>query len=268
MRLLIVCFLLILLLSGCSSYTSDKVTTPKKSDQPKANVEAKTVVSNKPVKVKKLQISNPKNASTPSEAIKTGSKWVLSNGKEIVPKDNDLLSVSTLGRQSIVVAKIPQVSQYWMNIFYLNQDKKNQWGVLGIIDRPIDPNEKQNDKEGLDIPFKTFEPATLSLPLPKNNKIKLPLDKDNKIWSFTTEGHYLIVTTLTKDSISSNESLEMLQLKNNREAFLSKNGDNLSLYYIEQNRVIWVIGDVSKDKFIAFVDSIPPIFNSFFPFNK
>lgn len=237
-----------ILLNGCSaSHSGNQVKHEIQPNHTKAKENSQAAS----LSLDQMRMTEaPKDEQqTPLDTVTHVVKWKFSDEKDVVPSKKNILWETHLGSEAVVATKVPKLKDSRLNLFALSfHDGK--WGIKNVTDAPIDRLE--DHVKGLTLPMQKYAVITS--------------DFDGKsIWNITDGKRTVMIALYPQFSFSMPEGTKTIPFKGD-EAFVNTRSKTQSLfYYFDQEKLIWIYGDLSESEIIKLANSLPSAGSPSFP---
>ncbi|WP_068776030.1 hypothetical protein [Paenibacillus sp. FJAT-26967] len=175
-------------------------------------------------------------------------EWKLTNGEDVRPSKADLLLHYNIGPQGIVALKVPKSGQTQYNVVVLTKPD-SKWTITSVLDLPI--VNVQNNKQGLALPLSEFVVGKQKI-------------TDSDIWAFASDTKLVIIGLYPAKIFSAPEGAENIVV-NNHNAWLITTEGVPAIYYIENDKLIGITGNINKEEIKKLASTLPPANTASFP---
>ncbi|GMX64522.1 hypothetical protein Elgi_37910 [Paenibacillus elgii] len=243
--------ILLILVSGCMSGTTDNPSTHKDGEE-KQN----TIVENNNSKVILKEIIGneavPEKKKTLEESVSNQIEWKLSNSKILSASKDRIVLKAEFGNNGVVVLKVPETTLNWYN-FILLRNSNNEWNISSVVDMPISEN-MHTEKQGLDLPMDKFI----------HTKLKSLESTADNIWTFANENKFVIIGKYPRESFTPSSDTQEISI-NGHSAWIKTDKNGSLLYYFDSDYFIWMTGNMTKEEVEKLAISLPSSTSAFFP---
>jgi hypothetical protein len=205
----------------------------------------------KPVNLNQIIMKEAPNEhkNDPLDVVIYGTEWTFSNGEVDSPAKKDILWATTLGNEAVVTVKVPKINESRINIFSLTLNN-GKWMIRNMVDVPtfnLDDHIK-----GLHLPFTKYTVSESHF--------------DHKSsWEITDGQKMIMIAKYPRFTFTPPKETNKINI-NDHEAFVNtmSNGQSL-LYYFDQEKLIWIAGNLTKNEIINLAKSLPSATSPYFP---
>lgn len=243
--------------TGCQQM---EPTTQKTEQEPTNNktipfkpTEQKKTVKNRPVQAIKITEA-PDHISHPADAVLHQYEVMFENGDSQFPKESDLISESTLGKNSIVAIRSPEGIHKYAILLYAFE---KHWFIDGMLRLGFSEKNFETDTKGLALPMKAF------------NTVKIVIRDEKEVWAFVDQERVITIARINQYPFTENPETKKIVLKNGVTAHLSTDRMNQDfLYYFDTNKIIVVSGNIREAELMELANSLPSALSATFPFTR
>lgn len=181
--------------------------------------------------------------------------FYFKDGTKAHPTERDIWSSVALGNHAYVTLHYPKGADRLAVLEYTKQEKN--WILKGGLHDDVQ-NIKKDDgsTRGLNLPFSTFQ-AIASSSTPNG---------DDKIWFFHTKSQTILLTVVPKQDVQG-EDWKQTTLANGQTAYFQEKQEKANLYYVEDNQIVLLSGNVSLAQLKKLARSIAPVDSADFPYS-
>ncbi|MFC4619285.1 hypothetical protein ACFO4N_11225 [Camelliibacillus cellulosilyticus] len=237
------------LLAGCREKPAEKKTEPQPMHE----------IAVRPVKMEKrpeVTVKTVITSEAPSEVRQTPEStvihelvWELSSGEKVRITQDDILWTSTLGHDSLVVLMVPKVTDREYTLVALHYDK-GKW-ILDYMGTTTTANAHGGFKN-------------LKLPMPDYSIEEYDSD-DKKTWLFTDGQTFIALRVYPETAAHTMDSSKTIQVHGHEAYLNTTNRKQTTLYYTENEKLVWLNGNVNESQIRELATSLPSPVSEFFP---
>lgn len=170
------------------------------------------------------------------------------------PTEGDIWSSIVVGNHAYVTLHYPKGADRLAVLEYTKQEKN--WMLGGVLYDDVQNIKKDSSTRGLNLPFSTFQ-AIMSSSTP---------DGDDSIWFFHTKSQTILLTVVPKQDVQG-EDWKETTLANGQTAYFEQKQERTNLYYVEDNQIVLLSGNVSLAQLKKLARSIAPVDATDFPYS-
>ncbi|MFP7278128.1 hypothetical protein SFC11_02145 [Exiguobacterium indicum] len=180
--------------------------------------------------------------------------FYFKDGTKAYPTEGDIWSSVALGNHAYVTLHYPKGANRLAVLEYTKQEKN--WMLGGVLYDDVQNIKKSSSARGLNLPFSTFQAiASSSSP-----------NRDDRIWFFHTKSQTILLTVVPKQDVQSKDWKETT-LANGQTAYFEQKQKRTNLYYVEDNQIVLLSGNVSLAQLKKLARSIAPVDSADFPYS-
>ncbi len=179
--------------------------------------------------------------------------FYFKDGTKAHPTEGDIWSSVALGNHAYVTLHYPIGADRLAVLEYTKQEKN--W-MLGRVSYDVPNIKKSSSARGLNLPFSTFQ-AIMSSSTPNG---------DDSVWFFYAKSQTILLTVVPKQDVQG-EDWKQTTLANGQTAYFEQKQKRTNLYYVEDNQIVLLSGNVSLAQLKKLAQSIAPVDSADFPYS-
>jgi len=176
------------------------------------------------------------------------------DGTKAHPTEGDIWSNIVVGNHAYVTLHYPKGADRLAVLEYNKQEKN--WMLGGVSYDDVQNIKKSSSARGLNLPFSTFQ-AIMSSSTPNG---------DDSVWFFHTKSRTILLTVVPKQDVQG-EGWKQTTLSNGQTAYFEQKQGRANLYYVEDNQIVLLSGNVSLAQLKKLARSIAPVDAADFPYS-
>ncbi len=180
--------------------------------------------------------------------------FYFKDGTKAYPTERDIWSSIVVGNHAYVTLHYPKGADRLAVLEYTKQEKN--WMLGGVLYDDVQNIKKSSSARGLNLPFSTFQ-AIMSSSTPNG---------DDSIWFFHTKSQTILLTVVPKQDVQG-EGWKQTTLANGQTAYFEQKQGRANLYYVEDNQIVLLSGNVSLAHLKKIARSIAPVDATDFPYS-
>lgn len=180
--------------------------------------------------------------------------FYFKDGTKAHPTERDIWSSVALGNHAYVTLHYPKGADRLAVLEYSKQEKN--WMLGGVSYDDVQNIKKSSSARGLNLPFSTFQ-AIMSSSTPNG---------DDSVWFFHTKSQTILLTVVPKQDVQG-EDWKETTLANGQTAYFQEKQERANLYYVEDNQIVLLSGNVSLKQLKKLARSIAPVDAADFPYS-
>lgn len=180
--------------------------------------------------------------------------FYFKDGTKAHPTERDIWSSIVVGNHAYVTLYYPKGADCLAVLEYTKQE--TNWMLGGVSYDDVQNIKKSSSARGLNLPFSTFQ-AIMSSSTPNG---------DDSVWFFHTKSQTILLTVVPKQDVQSKEWKETT-LANGQTAYFEQKQGRTNLYYVEDNQIVLLSGNVSLAQLKKLARSIAPVDSADFPYS-
>ncbi|KNH32898.1 hypothetical protein [Exiguobacterium acetylicum] len=180
--------------------------------------------------------------------------FYFKDGTKAYPTEGDIWSSVALGNHAYVMLHYPKGADRLAVLEYTKQEKN--WMLGGVSYDDVQNIKKSSSARGLNLPFSTFQ-AIMSSSTPNG---------DDSVWFFHTKSQTILLTVVPKQDVQG-EDWKETTLANGQTAYFQEKQERANLYYVEDNQIVLLSGNVSLKQLKKLARSIAPVDSADFPYS-
>lgn len=180
--------------------------------------------------------------------------FYFKDGTKAHPTERDIWSSIVVGNHAYVTLHYPKGADRLAVLEYTKQEKN--WMLGGVSYDDVQNIKKSSSARGLNLPFSTFQ-AIMSSSTPNG---------DDSVWFFHTKSQTILLTVVPKQDVQG-EDWKETTLANGQTAYFEQKQKRTNLYYVEDNQIVLLSGNVSLAQLKKLARSIAPVDSADFPYS-
>lgn len=180
--------------------------------------------------------------------------FYFKDGTKAHPTERDIWSSIVVGNHAYVTLHYPKGANRLAVLEYTKQEKN--WMLGGVSYDDVQNIKKSSSARGLNLPFSTFQ-AIASSSSPNG---------DDRIWFFHTKSQTILLTVVPKQDVQG-EDWQETTLANGQTAYFQEKQERTNLYYVEDDQIVLLSGNVSLAQLKKLARSIAPVDAADFPYS-
>lgn len=180
--------------------------------------------------------------------------FYFKDGTKAHPTEGNIWSSIVVGNHAYVTLQYPKGADRLAVLEYTKQEKN--WMLGGVSYDDVQNIKKSSSARGLNLPFSTFQ-AIMSSSTPNG---------DDSIWFFHTKSQTILLTVVPKQDVQG-EDWKETTLANGQTAYFQEKQEKANIYYVEDNQIVLLSGNVSLAQLKKLARSIAPVDSADFPYS-
>jgi len=180
--------------------------------------------------------------------------FYFKDGTKAHPTEGDIWSSIVVGNHAYVTLHYPKGADRLAVLEYTKQE--TNWMLGGVSYDDVQNIKKSSSARGLNLPFSTFQ-AIMSSSTPNG---------DDSVWFFHTKSQTILLTVVPKQDVQGKDWKETT-LANGQTAYFEQKQKRTNLYYVEDNQIVLLSGNVSLKQLKKLARSIAPVDSADFPYS-